>query len=74
MRNFLLALALTTPARCARRHTRCTRASASDRLDSIHLRYWKAEPSSNFSENGVLAGHLAGECGELLGIEVAQVR
>ena len=55
MRNFLLALALTTPARCARRHTRCTRASASDRLDSIHLRYWKAEPSSNFSENGVLA-------------------
>ena len=66
MRNFVLLLALTTPARCRRKHRQafsgqsapppeCTRASASGRLDQIHLRYWKAEPSSNFSENGVLS-------------------
>ena len=65
-RNLLLLLALTTPARCRRKHRQtisaqsapppdCTRVSASDRLAQIHLRYWKAEPSSNFSENGVLA-------------------
>ena len=65
-RNLLLLLALTTLARCRRKHRQeisdqsapppdCTRVSASERLDQIHLRYWKAEPSSNFSENGVLA-------------------
>ena len=65
MRNFVLLLALT-PANCRRKHRQaisahsapppdCTRVSASERLDQIHLRYWKAEPTSNFSENGVLA-------------------